>query len=181
MYSMDYNMALNCGVTFAGIKPASLMRIKQSELETMDYYRRCFACKHFEIDILKTDEQGALVYVYNRPRLYELLESSEIKEFLLQEGYAYDNAEQAIVQLKERLTNNETFPHEIGVFLGYPLEDVKGFISDPRNGVMLSGYWKVYANVEEKQQLFCRYGTCSRCICNKIMDGKTLTEIFNVA
>lgn len=47
------------------------------------------------------------------------------------------------------------FPHEIGLFLGYPLCDVRGFIEDARGGVCLGcGYWKVYGEVEEREKLF---------------------------
>ena len=35
-----------------------------------------------------------------------------------------------IVKLIGRLQENEGFPHEIGLFLGYPPEDVLGFIEN---------------------------------------------------
>ena len=42
-------------------------------------------------------------------------------------------------------------PHEIGVFLDYPLHDVKAFAGCDRQKCILTGYWKVYA--EEKNAL----------------------------
>lgn len=49
------------------------------------------------------------------------------------------------------------FPHEIGVFLGYPLSDVRGFLEDEGRNCAYVGYWKVYDNVHSKIRLFQRY------------------------
>ena len=56
--------------------------------------------------------------------------------------------------LKYRLLKRTCFPHEIGVFLGYPLEDVKGFIDNKGKNCESCGVWKVYCNREEKDKLF---------------------------
>lgn len=51
--------------------------------------------------------------------------------------------------LRRRLLWREGFPHEIGLFLGYPPEDVQGFLADPGGGrCKLCGHWKVYHDVE---------------------------------
>ena len=44
--------------------------------------------------------------------------------------YRYDSTEpeKAIEKLKMRLSETTEFPHEIGLFLGYPVGDVVGFI-----------------------------------------------------
>ena len=49
------------------------------------------------------------------------------------------------------------FPHEIGIFLGYPLDDVEGFIKNKGQNFLLNGYWKVYSNKEEKEKIFKAY------------------------
>ena len=50
--------------------------------------------------------------------------------------------EQCLARLIERLKDADEFPHEIGLFLGYPPEDVEGFIQEP-NGQKYTGIWKV--------------------------------------
>ena len=42
---------------------------------------------------------------------------------------------------------HKQFPHEMGLLLGYPIEDVRGFIEHNGCGCLYSGYWKVYRNV----------------------------------
>ena len=48
------------------------------------------------------------------------------------------------------------FPHEMGVLLGYPLEDVKGFINNRGRIFLYTGYWKVYSDLQQKMDLFGR-------------------------
>ena len=67
----------------------------------------------------------------------------------------------------------------IGVFLGYPLGDVCGFLRDP-DGCILCGAWKVYENVGEAARTFERFRRCSACICRHMDRGRSLTQIFNI-
>ena len=64
------------------------------------------------------------------------------------------------MRLIERLRGSEAFPHEIGLFLGYPPEDVEGFIYR-RSEAKFTGHWKVYGDVESAQRSFQRYRRCT--------------------
>lgn len=44
-------------------------------------------------------------------------------------------------------TIQEDFPHEMGILLGYPVEDVEGFIINNGKNELYTGYWKVYDNL----------------------------------
>lgn len=46
------------------------------------------------------------------------------------------------------------FPHEVGLVLGYPLEDVRGFMADGGRGAVVTGRWKVYGDVESACRRF---------------------------
>ena len=48
------------------------------------------------------------------------------REFPMVDFVMRGEGEEAVVQLIERLRAYDEFPHEIGVFLGYPLSDVVG-------------------------------------------------------
>jgi hypothetical protein len=52
---------------------------------------------------------------------------------------------------------NELCPHEMGIFLGIPIEDVEGFIKHKGNGCLMCKYWKVYSNVKRAELLFDIY------------------------
>ena len=179
MSEAEYKLGLHCGITFAGIKTASLFRVKAEELKTVFGIVKYFIKRGFGVKLFKIEKTGSLIYVYNKKKLSEHLFDDENKKFLEEEGYGYASLEEAMTQLRVRL-KGEDFPHEIGVFLGYPLEDVKGFINNPYSGYKILGYWKVYSNEEETAKIFERYKRCSACICDKMSHGKSLTEIFNL-
>lgn len=52
-------------------------------------------------------------------------------------------------------------PHEIGFFLGYPYDDVVGFIENKGENSLCSGCWKVYSRARDAQACFCCYKTCT--------------------
>ena len=70
------------------------------------------------------------------------------------------------------------FPHEIGLFLGYPLEDVTGFIAAGGAEYRCSGCWKVYGDVEQAQRLFRRYAACRKRYLAMASSGLTLGEML---
>ena len=75
-------------------------------------------------------DAGSIIYFWctGRISLQEYLAQDEARNLLLQDGYNIDGSlDEMIVRLKERFFHKTEFPHEIGLFLGYPIEDVKGF------------------------------------------------------
>ena len=76
--------------------------------------------------------------------------------------YGYENTEpeQCLALLKKRFEAAEAFPHEIGIFLDYPLGDVIGFIQNSGQNYKCSGCWKVYCNECEALKMFQKYHKC---------------------
>lgn len=76
-----------------------------------------------------------------------------------------------------RLHDSDEFPHEIGLFLGYPPEDVSGFIENRPGSCKLTGIWKVYGNAEEASRTFEKYKKCA-CVYNKCWaNGSSLERL----
>ena len=67
--------------------------------------------------------------------------------------------------LKYRFESLQKTPHEIGVFLGYPIWDVKGFIDYKGKDFKYCGTWKVYNNTDYAKIYFkkCKYYTNLYC------------------
>lgn len=179
MCAAEYALGKYCGVTFAGIKPASLFTFGNEEMEMLPYYERKFRIKGFIFVRMSQKNGRTLIFVYHKGALKETLFSDANREFLQSKGYDYQNLSEAVCLLRKRLQEDE-FPHEIGVFLGYPLDDVKGYIACPTAKTQLCGYWKVYCDEEEKQKIFNRFDRCTNCICRKMLEGQSLTDIFKV-
>ena len=72
------------------------------------------------------------------------------------------------------------FPHEIGLFLGYPVEDVKGFIKNRGKNCLYSGYWKVYGKMAEKAKLFERFDYVRELMVLLVYHGAELSEIIDI-
>lgn len=88
--------------------------------------------------------QSALVYVYRKTMLEGELKQPGVLELLERYGYEGSEINSCLNYLKQRLLSCSCFPHEIGVFLGYPLEDVKGFIENKGQNCESCGVWKVF-------------------------------------
>ena len=83
------------------------------------------------------------------------------ERILKERGYCTDTSEKCVVQLIRRLCEYEEFPHEIGLFLGYPPEDVCGFIENKAGGCKCAGCWKVYGDADAARKTFAKYKKCS--------------------
>ncbi|MDU1833183.1 MAG: DUF3793 family protein, partial [Finegoldia magna] len=93
-------------------------------------------------------------------------------------GYPADNFNSSINFLKKRLLENE-FPHEIGFFLGYPYEDVLGFINYNGKNECISGKWKVYSDVEKAKDIFKKYDYAKLVTKRLSLQGNNLFDIIN--
>ena len=83
-----------------------------------------------------------LLLLYNPVALAALLAGKGVVAVLRRTGYP-DPADMAaaLAELQSRLQCG-TFPHEIGVFLGYPLKDVLGFMGLAKVQFTCQGPWK---------------------------------------
>ena len=92
-------------------------------------------------------------------------------------GYRCFDVDSALDTLKSRLNGLDAFPHEIGVFLGYPLEDVLGFIENGGRNCLSCGCWKVYSNECEALKAFERYEKCKAVYQRLFASGCPLTRL----
>ena len=185
-------MLEQCAPVLASLKPGGLFRYETRD--SADLARRVknwnvqLEPKGLRVRVLKgcVLTHRYLVYVYRANRLAAVLQDPAVRNFLARTGYRLPRQGQPwqtlLDQLSQRLCCEGEFPHEIGVFLGYPLNDLKSFINDPNEGCLLVGEWKVYHDREEAEKLFGRYNSCRKALVRQITErGKTLAEIFAAA
>ena len=84
-----------------------------------------------------------------------------------------------LTRLRERLREQD-FPHEIGLFLGYPTEDVRGFIKNHGENYKLCGYWKVYSNEDRARAAFESYDRCRRFVTGLLDRGEDLYSALDL-
>ena len=105
------------------------------------------------------------------------LKQPGVLELLERYGYENSDIDSCMKHLKYRLLKCTCFPHEIGVFLGYPLEDVKGFIDNKGKNCESCGVWKVYCNREEKDKLFQKFKKCKDVYLQVFYEGRELPKM----
>ena len=122
-------------------------------------------------------ENTALVYVCRKAKLQEDLQKRGVAQFLSGYGYERNDVDYALERLASRLDEGEDFPHEIGIFLSYPLGDVIGFIENAGKNSKCTGCWKVYCNECEAIKLFARFRKCKDIYQKLWNQGRTVRQL----
>ena len=135
--------------------------------------------KGVRMTILKVFRGRALIYVYRPERLGRDLQQACTAELLQEYGYCPQDPGMCLGRLAGKLKASrcgDTFPHEIGCFLGYPPEDVRCFIHKDRP-CLYQGLWQVYTNVEEAKETLRRWHLCTECYLKHLQAGRTLYDL----
>lgn len=171
----------HCAPTLARIKTANLfscsVESKEELTESLRKYNRQFVKKGLRILPLSYKDGRALVYIYRPQLLAQDLKHSYAKGLLGGLGYIPESAELSVVRLIGRINEVQGFPHEIGLFLGYPPEDVKGFIEEGSRNYKCKGCWKVYSDVDKARRLFEMYRHCASVYNRKWLQGRSLDKL----
>lgn len=170
----------HCSPTLASIKTASLFSIRLVSInlqEQLSAWNHRLGDKGITLLVLRQTEENALIYVCRMARLQADLRKPGVAEFLAAYGYCHMQAGYALERLKERLKALQDFPHEIGIFLGYPLGDVEGFIQNAGRNSKCTGCWKVYVNECETIKVFARYKKCRDIYTRLWLQGKSVRQL----
>ncbi|MBQ3970355.1 MAG: DUF3793 family protein [Clostridia bacterium] len=166
----------HCSPTLASIKTGNLFSISYDNLsqlnEVVGIWNEFFQSKGVTVCILKKGGGRAMLYVYRRTKLEKDLKKRGVFRFLRSCGYESDDCGYAVERLKKRIAECDSFPHEIGLFLGYPLGDVEGFIKYGGKNSKLTGYWKVYVNEKEASETFRKFTKCREVYSKLWNEGK---------
>jgi hypothetical protein len=154
---MSCNQASTCylkhlcksiGVVIDGVKPSVILSIPNEVYLKLKSHREIVT-----ISLLKTSTKTK-VFCYNEKALENVLKTPRIKHFLTTIGYQGLTPRRVISELLIKLKHNQSFPHEIGIFLGYPLKDVMGFMGIiPLKAVDHLG-WHVYGNPSQSLAVY---------------------------
>lgn len=131
--------------------------------------------------ILCTCKKRHLVMVYRAKELEEYLRNKEVSDYLREFGYRRDDFIPNLIRLHQRMNGfynkMKEFPHEVGVFLGYPICDIKGFLENKGEKYLHSGYWKIYGNLDETMKKFLSYDEAREIAIDEFLSGRQLENI----
>lgn len=184
-FTFEQKLAFHAAPSLLGIKASSMLSLKRSEHNINEDIRRFnekTSEKGLKIETLCECGKKVLLLVYNRRLLEKRFSDPEIREFLENYGYSSElTLDECISRLSERIGGCDDFPHEVGVFLDYPLEDVIGFIENNGANYKLCGCHKVYGDEVKAARTFENYARCRSFLCNKLNMGNDIYQALKIS
>lgn len=182
MKSLQAQLILQCAPFLKGIKIACILNI--TEENSKELYE-ILEGTGIEFKILTRNHGKCLVFLYRRDSFSRYLKRTDVREFLGSYGYEDVEPEKMLERLSKRVCQYSDgeicFPHEIGAFLDYPIDDVKCFIEKDGKDSLFSGYWKVYNNPERAKMIFWAYDKAKTSAVNEYLIGKSIRDIAYAA
>ncbi|WP_294378586.1 DUF3793 family protein [uncultured Clostridium sp.] len=170
-------LVYNSSWVIAGIKPAVTIGLKKKDLKM--YKNWNIYGKKFLRDInlkyieLRENDNSIILMIYDEEVLKRELSKENVRNFLIGLGYPRKiEINQYVNTLQERYEKYHC-PHELGLFLGIPFEDVKDFMECTTKKCLLCGYWKVYNNSEEAKNIFNQYDKIKNYTIKNMLDGNS--------
>ncbi len=169
-----------CAPTLAGIKTGSIFNCAFSDLQDMlgslRKINRCLIQNGACAIPLRYRDGKALIYLYRPMMLEHDLDDPVASDILNACGYPEGNPEKRIAFLIRRMQEYDVFPHEIGLFLGYPAVDVRGFME--HGECKCTGLWKVFeSDINEAQRIFARCRNCTQAYIRRNQQGWSLSRL----
>lgn len=167
--------------TLAGIKTGNIFpcpyESKAALIRAVRQMNKRLRPKGLRILPLRYTDGKALIYLYRPKKLSVDLSDRQAVSLLRQYGYDPEKCDQCIARLAQKLRSQADFPHEIGLFIGYPPEDVSGFIENRAGGCKCVGCWKVYGDEQAAKKKFAQYKKCTKIYCDQWSKGRAIERL----
>ena len=179
VHSIPLQLALQCAPVISGIKISNLLTIPAKSLRELSA-----VLKKTELSfrIMYPGRERLVILIYRETELKEYLEREEVMAFIYKCGYETSDISKIFPVFVKRYMRymelKQDFPHELGLFLGYPIEDVEGFIKENGKNYLYSGYWKVYKDAELKIRHFKNYEKVQTEIVRLLYEGLDIMDII---
>jgi len=167
--------------TLCGIKPSNLFTMADVDFSKSEILRWEKEIKNQNLHLVafKLLSNRWMIFAYNSNWIKQILCNELIAAYLYQKGYSapqdiYKTLEELILRLK----NHSCFPHEVGLFLGYPLEDVISFEKNKGQNYKYCGIWKSYSDSSLAESCCNQYRCCSKLCKQWFEKGLSVSEII---
>lgn len=179
--NVELQLALQCAPVITGLKLSNLLTISPVGYAQVEQITEGSFISMYPL--LETEEK-VVILLYQKKPLEKYISMHRVKRLLEEEGYTEFSLEAVLPVFCERYEkyeeSKENFPHELGLLLGYPPEDVEGFIRHQGKNSLCTGYWKVYEDREGKQKLFEKYEYAKENLIQLLHYGLKMAEIIEI-
>ena len=178
--SFDQIIIHSSSPTVCNIKPGNMFFVRNEDFDKDKYeaWKDAFFKYGLMTFAKRISESSTAILVLNVCWIRKILADFFVQAYLSGKGYHTNSALTFVDELCLRMQNNDGFPHEVGVILGYPVEDVIEFENHKGHDCKYCGYWKTYSDVENAKDCQCKYKDCS-CFCDQLYNkGYSLNQII---
>ena len=164
------HLMLECSEVLAGVKPANLISLVNRTRPCGRNLYQLWHAHHNEMatrlsgvsfKVLQTRERALLLFCHNRDNLARHLAHNGIRVLLEKAGYDTSlPSHDLLTELCRRFEDTGAFPHEIGLFIGYPAKDVAAFMGLVNLPFSCQGPWKIFGNPVQSLCLAEQYHRC---------------------
>lgn len=165
-------LALHCAPIISGIKVSNLVTLTKEQSIVLC---RNIPASGLSIWFLNYDGDSNQTLIFRKNEMQQFLSRPEIQAALSRFGYRDLSVIPVLLELSAHMRSFKTgqggYPHELGILLGYPLEDVWGFMKHHGENYEYCGYWKVYGDIEEAKRIFAAYNAVRRLAVLQVLKG----------
>lgn len=175
---LGFRVVTQCAPVLKGIKASNLITAEVGTWKKVRQYLQ--GCRVICV-LLYADAKKEVLFLYRYEMLERYLKQKRVRMFLARYGYERTDVANVLARLRIRYQRYAgaglEFPHELGVLLEYPVEDVEGFIANQGRNSLMEKYWKVYHNREEAEKIFRLYDEAREAAMGEIINGYPLAKV----
>lgn len=177
---LEMQLAAQCAPLLTGIKISNLFIVDIQEKEEVI---KLFEKTAISYAVIYESEAKLTFLLYLEEKLLDYMNQKPVRDLMRILGHSDSRLASILVEVKKRYTaymeRREQFPHELGLLLGYPAEDVAGFIQNNGKNFLYTGYWKVYGDVKRALNLFEQYNKAKKAVTQMVASGTSIHSIIN--
>ena len=171
------------GPVILGSKPAEILNLSSKDMNKeskLNDIKSFFSnCSKLTYNVINISDGGIRIIFINKISLSNVLNNKKCLNFLKFIGYPSEYNIDNYINILINKLNSKDFPHEIGIFLGYPLKDVVGFMGYGNYKFCKTRYWRVYGD-ESISDKICNTFINDRSKMKSLLENKSLSQLRNV-
>lgn len=165
----------NASLVISGVKPSATITLKKNNENLYDKWIKYGIDFLRNIDIqyvnLRECSNALIILIYNKKELENYIFNKENRSFLMKLGYPKEDNLYDYLDILKRRYKEFNCPHELGIFLGFPLNDVSDFMNCREKKCLSCGYWLVYNDLKQAQETFSKYDKVKEHTVDYILNG----------
>ena len=179
--NIETQLALQCAPLITGLKVSNLLIIPKGNEEVVKRILNRTGISYYRLIQTRTKTTFLL---FRRNELEEFLSDENVKNVFIRAGYKSLQIGKILrtfsLRYEAYMQGDKSFPHEMGLLLGYPVEDVVGFVENNGKNFLYSGYWKVYENQKAKVKLLDKFKVAEETLIHLLSNGLSMSDIIDI-